>query len=95
MEAIDSEGFTDPEALGAAFKASGAALACLCSQDKVYAGQAAAAAKALQTAGAKHIYLAGRPGEREALLRSAGVGEFIFVGGDALAVLEDAYRRME
>ena len=35
--------------------------------------QAAAAAKALQAAGAKHIYLAGRPGEQEAALRAAGV----------------------
>ena len=69
IEAVDTEGFTDPAALAAAFKASGAALACLCSSDKVYAGQAAAAAKALQAAGAKHIYLAGRPGEQEAALR--------------------------
>ena len=45
IEAVDSEGFTDPAALAAAFKASGAALACLCSSDKVYAEQAAAAAR--------------------------------------------------
>ena len=57
--------------LAAAFKASGAALACLCSSDKVYAEQAAAAAQALQAAGARHIYLAGRPGELEAALRAA------------------------
>jgi methylmalonyl-CoA mutase len=95
IEAIDSEGFTDPEALGAAFRASGAVLACLCSQDKVYAGQATAAAKALQTAGAKHIYLAGRPGEQEAAVRAAGVNDFIFAGGDALATLQEAYRLME
>jgi methylmalonyl-CoA mutase len=95
IEAVDSEGFSDAGALAAAYKASGAALACLCSQDKVYAREAEAAAKALQKASAKHIYLAGRPGEQEARLRSAGVDEFIFAGGDALAVLEDAYRRME
>ena len=95
IEAIDSEGFTDPAALAAAFKSSGAALVCLCSSDQVYAQHAATTAKALQKASAKHIYLAGRPGEREALLRSAGVDEFVFAGGDALAVLEDAYRRME
>ena len=65
IEAIDSEGFSDPAALAAAFKASGAAVACLCSSDKVYAAQAAAAAQALQAAGARHIYLAGRPGEQE------------------------------
>ena len=65
IEAVDTEGFADPAALAAAFKASGAALACLCSSDKVYAAQAAAAAKALQAAGARHIYLAGRAGEQE------------------------------
>ncbi len=95
IEAVDTEGFADPAALATAFKASGAALACLCSSDKVYAGHAAAAAKALQAAGAKHIYLAGRPGEQEAVLRAAGVNDFIFAGGDALATLQEAYRRME
>jgi methylmalonyl-CoA mutase len=95
IEAIDSPGFADPAALSAAFKTSGARLACLCSSDKVYAGQAVAAAKALQSAGAKHIYLAGRAGEQEAALRAAGVSEFVFAGGDALATLQEAWRRME
>jgi methylmalonyl-CoA mutase len=95
IEAIDTEGFTDPVALAAAFKASGAAMACLCSQDKIYAEHASAAAKALQATGAEHIYLAGRPGEQEAALRTAGVGDFIFAGGDALAMLREAWRRME
>jgi methylmalonyl-CoA mutase len=95
IEAVDTEGFTDPAALGAAFKASGAQLACLCSSDKIYAGQAAAAAGALQAAGARYIYLAGRPGEQEAALRAAGVNEFVFAGGDALTVLQEAYRLTE
>ncbi len=83
------------KALAAAFKASGAALACLCSSDKVYGAHAAAAATALQAAGAKHIYLAGRPGDQEAALRTAGVGDFVFAGGNALAMLQDAWQRME
>ena len=95
IEAVDTEGFTNPAVLAAAFKASGARLACLCSSDKVYAGEAAAAAKALQGAGAKHIYLAGRPGEQEAALRAAGVHDFVFAGGDALAALQEAWGRME
>src|SRR5712671_6971676 len=95
IEAVDSEGFTDPAALATAFKASGAALVCLCSSDKICAGYATAAAKTLQAAGAKHIYLAGRPGEQEAALRGAGVNDFIFAGGDALAMLQEAYRLME
>jgi methylmalonyl-CoA mutase len=95
IEAVDSDGAADPAKLAAAFKTSGAKLACLCSSDKVYAASAVAAAKALHEAGAKHIYLAGRPGELEAALRSAGVSNFVFAGGDALAALQDAWRRME
>jgi methylmalonyl-CoA mutase len=95
IEAVDTEGFTDPAAIIAAFKTSGAALACLCSSDKIYAEQATAAAKALQAAGAKHIYLAGRPGEQETALRAAGANDFIFAGGDALATLQEAYRLTE
>ena len=95
IEALDSNGFTEPTALAEAFKASGAALACLCSSDKQYPAYAAAAAQALKTAGAKHIYLAGRPGDLEADLRAAGVQDFIFAGGDALAMLVQAYAVME
>ena len=94
IEAVDSDGFTDPTALATAFKASGAALVCLCSSDKVYAAHAAAAAQALHSAGAKHIYSAGRPGELEDSLRAAGVGDFIIAGGDALATLKAAYQRL-
>ena len=83
------------KALAAAFKSSGATLACICSSDKVYAEKAPAAAKALHAAGAKHIYLAGRPGELEAALREAGISDFIFAGGDALAMLQQAWQRME
>jgi methylmalonyl-CoA mutase len=95
IEAIDTQGFADPAAVATAFKASGAAIVCLCSSDKAYAEHAVAAAKALQAAGARHIYLAGRPGEQEAALREAGTGDFIFAGGDALAMLREAWRRME
>ena len=79
----------------AAFKVSGAGVACLCSSDEVYAAHAIPAAQALQAADAKHIYLAGRPGEQEAALRAAGVNDFVFAGGDALAGLQDAWQRME
>jgi methylmalonyl-CoA mutase len=95
IEAIDTEGFADPAALASAFTASGAALVCLCSSDKLYATQADAAAKALQSAGAKHIYLAGRPGEQEASYREAGVQEFVFAGLDALKALEQAWQNIE
>jgi len=71
----------------AAFKASGTPLACLCGSDAVYAREAADAAKALKAAGAGTLFLAGKPAERKADLRQAGVDTFIHVGCDALAIL--------
>jgi methylmalonyl-CoA mutase len=81
---------TDIAAMIAAFKASGARLACLCSSDAVYAQEAAGAAKALAQAGATHIYLAGRSKDADAL-KAAGVGTFIFAGCDAPATLKAAH----
>jgi len=90
IEAVGGETI-EAAALGAAFKASGAALACLCSSDKVYEKDAAAGAQALKAAGARLIYLAGRPREQEAALKTAGVQSFIYEGCDALATLRNAY----
>jgi methylmalonyl-CoA mutase len=73
------------------FTDSGAKLACLCSSDKGYAREAADAAKALAAAGAKHIYLAGKPGAHRAALESAGIGSFLHQGCDTLQVLNAAY----
>ncbi len=93
IEAINEaeSGEDDASALGATFSASGAPLACLCAADKTYEREAAKAAAALKSAGARHLYLAGRPGTREAALRSAGIQSFIYEGCDALAVLEAAH----
>jgi len=77
--------------LAAAFKAAGAALACLCGSDKTYDSEAEAAATTLKAAGARHIYLAGRPGAKEATLRAAGLQSFIHDGCDVLATLQAAY----
>jgi len=79
-------------ALAATFKASGAALVCLCSSDKVYEKDAVAAAELLKGANARHIYLAGRPREQEAALKAAGVQAFIYEGCDALSVLQAAHQ---
>jgi methylmalonyl-CoA mutase len=95
IEALDTEGFADSAALAEAFKGSGAPLVCICSSDKVYAGLAAAAATALQAAGARYIYLAGRPGEQEGALRAAGVNDFVFAGGNVPAFLQKAYQQLE
>jgi methylmalonyl-CoA mutase len=99
IEAVTNEGFlgkaaeagTDLDALSAAFRASGAKLACICSSDAVYAKEAQAAARALATAGARHIYLAGRPRDAEPKLRDSGVKTFVFAGCDVLATLNAAH----
>jgi methylmalonyl-CoA mutase len=79
------------DTLATDFKASGAKLTCIASSDAVYAQKAAEAAKALAAAGATHVYLAGRPGEQEAILQAAGVQSFIYAGGDVLATLTAAH----
>jgi methylmalonyl-CoA mutase len=93
IAAVTNDGFASRNAMAAAFKASGARLACVCSSDKVYATDAADAAQAL--AGAAHVYLAGRPGDLEPALKAAGVGTFIFVGCDVLEILTAAYDILE
>lgn len=84
-------GFADDDALIAAFKDSGAQIACLCSSDAVYAERAESAAQALKAAGAGTLYLAGKVPEIEAVLRESGVNEFVFVGVDLVKTLEGAH----
>ena len=90
IEATGNEISMPLEEMIAAFKSSGAKLACICSTDEVYARGATAAAQTLTAAGTRHIFLAGRPKEQDAL-KAAGVGTFIFAGGDALATLKAAH----
>lgn len=73
-----------------AFKKSGALLACLCSSDEVYEREAQNAANSIAEAGAKFIYLAGRPKDPKPF-QDAGIKGFIYAGCDALAVLQQAH----
>jgi methylmalonyl-CoA mutase len=90
VEALGNEGFAGAEGAAKAFRASGARLACLCSSDEIYATAAEGVARALREAGAL-VWMAGRPGEREAPLRAAGVEGFIYAGCDALTALRRAH----
>ncbi|MFC0529731.1 methylmalonyl-CoA mutase family protein [Phytohabitans kaempferiae] len=72
-----------------AFRASGTAVACLCSSDRVYGDAAEAAASSLAAAGARRIWLAGRPGGYEA------VDSYLYSGCDAVEVLETTLRDLE
>jgi methylmalonyl-CoA mutase len=89
----DGETATVEEAV-ARVRESGALLVCLCGTDDAYSEHAEAFVKALKASGATGIALAGRPGESERAWRAAGVGDFIFAGGDAVATLESLYRRI-
>ena len=91
IETLGGDG-ADLPALAEAFKAAATSLACLCSSDKVYAERAAAAAQTLKAAGARHVYLAGRPGELEAALKAAGVQSFVYEGCDARGDTEERLR---
>jgi methylmalonyl-CoA mutase len=90
IEALTNDGFNGRADIVAAFKGSGARLACLCSSDKVYANEAAETAKALTDVGAI-VHLAGHPGENETKWRQAGIKAFIYAGCDTLATLQAAH----
>ncbi|MEM1199731.1 MAG: methylmalonyl-CoA mutase family protein [Pseudomonadota bacterium] len=88
IEAVQNDGFESAEAAAAAFSESGASIAILCSSDEVYETLGPDVAQALSAAGAKHVYLAGRPSDA---LTAAGVGTFVYAGCDILDVLNGAH----
>jgi methylmalonyl-CoA mutase len=69
------------------FTASGTTVVCLCASDKVYADTAGWVAKALREAGAEHVWLAGKPGDREEADRASGIDGYLYAGCDAVAIL--------
>lgn len=94
IKALTADGYKTPEEAAKAFKASGAALACICSSDALYELHAAPTAKRLKDAGASHVMMAGQPGAREAELKAAGVDQFLFAGADAVAVLKGLQEKL-
>lgn len=76
-----------------AYRASGAALICLCSSDEIYQTEGVAAIAALRRDSAAPIYVAGRPAELETSLTDAGATGFIYAGCDAILVLREAFGR--
>lgn len=78
----------DASSVAAAFAAAGTDVACLCSSDALYAEQAGEVAAALVSAGARRVYLAGRPGDY------TGVDEYVFAGCDVVTVLSSVLDRM-
>ncbi|MEU0371712.1 methylmalonyl-CoA mutase family protein [Streptomyces sp. NPDC006283] len=94
IEPVHDPVSVDAASAAAAFAASGASVACICSSDALYAEQAGPVAEALKAAGALRVFLAGRPGEQRETYERAGVDEFVVAGGDAVAVLASALDRI-
>ena len=88
IRAPQNDGFADMDGLIEAFRASGAQLAVVCSDDATYQTEAGAAASRLKDAGVKQLYLAGRPDEA---LAQAGIDTFVHAGCDIVQILRDAH----
>ncbi len=89
VDAATNDGFSDADALTAGWKESSASFAVICGSDKDYEVLLEPAVSALKRAGCPVVLVAGRPGEREAALREAGVSDFLFVGADVLGVMTE------
>ncbi|MFD9759731.1 methylmalonyl-CoA mutase small subunit [[Kitasatospora] papulosa] len=88
IEPVHEPVSVDASTAAAAFAASGAGIACLCSTETLYAEQADDVAAALRAAGAEQVFLAGRPAEY------AGADVHVFAGCDVVAVLSSELDRM-
>jgi methylmalonyl-CoA mutase len=70
-----------------ALRDNGATVAVICGTDASYLEQAENTAQRLKAAGANWVVIAGKPGDREAAFRAAGIDQFVFTGQDALQTL--------
>ena len=87
IKALSDKGYSDPAEAVADFKASGASIVAIVGPDGLYEECGAAFAKALKEAGAKMVYIAGRPKDLMEALTAAGVDAYAFEGCDVLAEL--------
>lgn len=91
IDVASNDGFTNSADVGAAFTASGAKIACICSNDANYETLGDATASLLKSAGAEHVLLAGKPTDT---LSAAGVDTFLHVGIDVLATLQGLHKTL-
>lgn len=82
-------GFDSAIAVAAAFRASEAPLAVVASSDAVYGALLLPVVEALVAAGARRVWVAGKPHDDglETLLRAAGVDGFLAAGQDVVSTL--------
>jgi methylmalonyl-CoA mutase len=95
FEALSREAAASVDEAAAAFAASGARIAVICSTDKQYATAVAELAPKLKAAGAREVVVAGNPGASEAAYRAAGVDRFIHLRCNVLDALWSLLRAEE
>jgi methylmalonyl-CoA mutase len=95
FEVLSRDAKADAAQAAAAFAASGAKIAVICSTDKQYAAVVAELAPKLKAAGARTVILAGHPGQSEAAYRAAGVDRFIYIRCNVLETLWSLLRAEE
>lgn len=92
IDAIAGEGGTDAAKIAAEFQASGAEVAVICSDKAGLAEFGADVARALAKAGAREVFVVGRPAEGEPPV--GAVDGFMYDGCDVEAVLRGILERM-
>jgi methylmalonyl-CoA mutase len=93
IEALSNEGFDEATLLAEAYQNSDSKAAVICGNDASYETLGLDAARALKAAGCEYIYLAGKPLKADEL-RAEGVDDFIFMGCNVLATLEDLMTKL-
>jgi methylmalonyl-CoA mutase len=105
IRAIGGEESLQTVEITAAFQASGAQVACLCSSDGLYDSPASDnlenvdtlaqdAARRLTAAGCRFIARAGRPSVHEVQDRARGIHGFVFSGVDAVEFLRQVFEKI-
>lgn len=83
----EGDGFTSSGEAGAAFARSGAVAACIVGADATYGELGEATVQALTHAGARAVYLAGKPAGQLAALEAAGLTGTFAAGQDVIVDL--------
>ena len=92
IESEMGDGGSDPAAIAEAFRRSGTDVAVICSDKAGYRAMGADLAAALAQAGAREVYVAGRP---PAGSGSGGVKGFLYEGCDVVTLLRGILQGME
>ncbi len=94
VTSVSNDGFSDMNALAQAYAESGASGLVICGKDEAYVEQVESLMAAVTTHRPTFVALAGRPGEHENIWTNAGVTHYLYLGCDALSVLQSLHRAL-